>query len=178
MNGVTLSYVSPMNESDSPFAGGGQEGMAVPALQRAIVVQAVGRALAQQAPYCRIIADESSHVGDQFNPEVPQWMTIPGTSQYVAALAHHLYDFPGDLPIQLARQIGRLYGEALWCTEVCCINSSTGVFGQHLTVDQAVETSATQSLGSVAPPLLSPSRVVSGSVPAQSITTFLLGGRR
>ncbi|MDQ6742076.1 MAG: beta-glycosidase, partial [Candidatus Dormibacteraeota bacterium] len=52
VNGVTLSYVSPMNEPDYTFAGGGQEGMAVPALQRAIVVQAVGRALAQQAPYC------------------------------------------------------------------------------------------------------------------------------
>jgi O-glycosyl hydrolase len=58
-------------------------------------------------------------------------MTIPGTSQYIAALAHHLYDFPGDLPLQLARQIGRLYGKALWCTEICCINSSTGVFGQQ-----------------------------------------------
>jgi len=130
-NGVTLSYVSPMNEPDYTFAGGGQEGMAVPVLQRAIVVQALGRALAQRASYCRVIADESSHVGDQFNPEVPPWLTIPGTSQYVAALAHHLYDFPGDLALQVARQIGRLYGKALWCTEVCCINSNTGVFGQQ-----------------------------------------------
>ena len=28
VNGVTLSYVSPMNEPDYTFAGGGQEGMA------------------------------------------------------------------------------------------------------------------------------------------------------
>jgi O-glycosyl hydrolase len=47
-----------------------------------------------------------------------------------------------------------------------------------LTGAGAVETSATQSLGAVAPPVLSPGRVVSGSVPAQSITTLLLGGRR
>ena len=47
-----------------------------------------------------------------------------------------------------------------------------------LAVAGAVETSAAQSLGAVAPPILSPSRVVDGSVPAQSITTFLLGGRR
>jgi O-glycosyl hydrolase len=127
---VTLSYVSPMNEPDYTFAGGGQEGMAVPVVQRAILVQALGGALAQQS-YCRVIADESSHVGDQFNREVPQWMTIPGTSQHVAALAHHLYDFPGDPPLQLARQIGRLYGKQLWCTEVCCIDSSTGVFGRQ-----------------------------------------------
>jgi O-glycosyl hydrolase len=316
VNGVTLSYVSPMNEPDYNFAGGGQEGMAVPVVQRAILVQALGRALAQQ-PYCRVIADESSHVGDQFNREVPQWMTIPGTSQYVAALAHHLYDFPGDLPLQLARQVGRLYGKELWCTEVCCIDSSTGVFGKQydptiagampvvnriwqcltqandaafhwwvacssaigtdptavntsgwndgllyydpkyasngnqqiyttkryyalgnfsryvrpgdqrhevtggpanlrllafstssgwslviinnspagspatsfqlqlpqqpwpaLTVAGAVETSATKDLGAGALPVLGPSRVVRGSVPAQSITTFLLGGRR
>jgi O-glycosyl hydrolase len=316
-NGVTLSYVSPMNEPDYTFAGGGQEGMAVPVLQRAIVVQALGQALAQHAPYCRVIADESSHVGDQFNLEVPPWMTIPGTSRYVAALAHHLYDFPGDLPLQLARRIGRLYGKALWCTELCCIDSRTGVFGQQydptiagampvvnriwqcltqandaafhwwvacssaigtdptsvntsgwndgllyydpnyastgnqqiyttkryfalgnfsryvrpgdqrhevtgapanlrllafststgwslvvinnspagsaatpfqlqlpqqpwpaLTVTGAVETSAAKSLGAVGPPLLGPGGVVSGSVPAQSITTFLLGGRR
>jgi O-glycosyl hydrolase len=130
-NGVTLSYVSPMNEPDYTFAGGGQEGMAVPAVQRAIVVQTLGKALARQARYCRVIADESSHVGDQFNPELPLWMTIPGTSQYVGALAHHLYDFPGDLPLQTARQLGRLYGKTLWCTELCCINSTTGVFGQQ-----------------------------------------------
>jgi O-glycosyl hydrolase len=129
-NGVTLSYVSPMNEPDYTFAGGGQEGMAVPPVQRAIVVRALGQALARQAPYCSVIADESSHVGDQFNPEVLQWM-IPGASQYVAALAHHLYDFPGDPPLQLARRIGQLYGKPLWCTEVCCINSNTGVFGQQ-----------------------------------------------
>ena len=42
VNGVTLSYVSPMNEPDYTFAGGGQEGMAVPVLQQAIVVQALG----------------------------------------------------------------------------------------------------------------------------------------
>lgn len=131
MEHVTLSYVSPMNEPDYNFAGGGQEGMAVPALQRALVVRAVGQALTRQAPYCSVIADESSHVDDQFNRELPLWMTVPGTSQYVAALAHHLYDFPGDLPLRVARQLGALHGKQLWCTELCCINSSTGVFGQQ-----------------------------------------------
>jgi O-glycosyl hydrolase len=131
VEGATLSYVSPMNEPDYTFAGGKQEGMAVPVWQRAIVVQAAGRQLAQRAPYCRLIADESSHVGDQFNPEVPRWMTIPGTAQYVAYLAHHLYDFPNDLTLQVARQIGQLYGKSLWCTEICCVDSRTGKFGQQ-----------------------------------------------
>jgi O-glycosyl hydrolase len=129
--GVTLSYISPMNEPDYTFAGGNQEGMAVPPWQRAVVVQAAGRQLAQRASYCRLIADESSHVGDQFNPELPQWMTVPGTAQYVAYLAHHVYDFPSDLALQTARRLGQLYGKTLWCTEICCIDSRTGKFGQQ-----------------------------------------------
>jgi O-glycosyl hydrolase len=129
--GITLSYLSPMNEPDYTFAGGNQEGMAVPTWQRAVVVQSAGRQLAQRAPNSRLIADESSHVGDQFNPEVPQWMTVPGTAQYVAYLAHHIYDFPSDLALQVARRIGQAYGKTLWCTEICCIDSRTGRFGQQ-----------------------------------------------
>jgi hypothetical protein len=47
-----------------------------------------------------------------------------------------------------------------------------------LTVAAAVETSADQSLSAVALPALVSSRVVGGSVPAQSITTILLGGQK
>src|SRR5439155_25593742 len=55
---VTLKYVSPMNEPDNNFGDCGQEGMQVPVAQRALVVQALGDALARQSPDARAIADE------------------------------------------------------------------------------------------------------------------------
>jgi O-glycosyl hydrolase len=39
-DGITLGYLSPMNEPRYTFDGCGQEGMAVPAVQRAAVIQA------------------------------------------------------------------------------------------------------------------------------------------
>lgn len=44
---ITIRYVSPMNEPDNSFGDCGQEGMRVPVSQRAAVVQALGRELAQ-----------------------------------------------------------------------------------------------------------------------------------
>jgi len=129
--GIDLAYVSPMNEPDYTFAGSSQEGMGVPVAQRATLVQALGAQLASRAAYARATADEASHVGDQFNVEVPQWMNVTGTPQSVAVLSHHFYDFPNASTLQQAQQIGSSYGKALWCTEVCCFNSSTGQWGRQ-----------------------------------------------
>ena len=96
-DGITLSYISPMNEPDNSFSSCGQEGMAVPVAQRAAVVQDLGQALARRAPYSKVIADESSLAYFQFLPEVPQWLSAPGASEEVAALAHHGYDYPTDV---------------------------------------------------------------------------------
>jgi O-glycosyl hydrolase len=131
---IKISYVSPMNEPDYTRSDCTQEGMAVPPAQRATLVQDLGKNLAAQAPYAKIIADESSDVGSQFIPEVPQWMSVPGTAQYVAALAHHTYDFPSDATMQQARAIGVQYGKPLWATEICCFvyrQGSTPTYGQQ-----------------------------------------------
>jgi O-glycosyl hydrolase len=131
VEGITLSYLSPMNEPDYTFDEGGQEGMGVPVEQRAPLVQALGRALAERAPYCRVTADESSRVSTHFIQELSQWLSVPGTAQYVAALTHHGYDFPNDRVLQLARELAEDFAKPLWFTEVCCFDSRTGSFGQQ-----------------------------------------------
>ena len=129
--GITLSYLSPMNEPDYVFVGGFQEGMGVPVEQRALLVKALGAELAARAPYCRVIADESSRTGEHFLREARQWLGVDGTAAYVAALAHHRYDFPNEMTLELARELGEQVGKPLWSTEVCCFDSRTGVWGQQ-----------------------------------------------
>ena len=130
-DGIAMSYVSPMNEPDYTFEGGGQEGMAVPVDQRAAVVGELGAILASRAPYAQVIADESSQVGSQFLPEVPGWMAVDGTPRRVAALAHHLYDFPDDSTLQSARRMAARLNKPLWMTEICCARSDSGTWGRQ-----------------------------------------------
>jgi O-glycosyl hydrolase len=129
--GIRFAYVSPMNEPDYGFGNGKQEGMIVPTGQRSTLVRAVAGQLASRAPYAAVIADESSQVGTQFNPEAPQWLNVAGTPKALAALAHHNYDFPNSQTLQQARSIGTTYGLPLWCTEICCFVTQTGQFGQQ-----------------------------------------------
>jgi O-glycosyl hydrolase len=129
--GVSLSYVSPMNEPDSSFAGGAQEGMAVPVRQRAALVRAVAAELAQRAPFAQVIGDESSRILDQFLPEAPIWLGVEGAASSVAAVAHHLYDFPIDLELQAADLVRAALGKAMWMTEICCFDSRTGRYGRQ-----------------------------------------------
>ena len=84
-----------MNEPDNAFGDCGQEGMQVPVSQRAAVVQALGKALVRHAPYTKVIADETT-ADAILATEAPQWLAVPGTAPYVAAIAHHTYDFPND----------------------------------------------------------------------------------
>jgi O-glycosyl hydrolase len=130
VEGIRLSHVSPMNQPDSTFAASSQEGMAVPVEQRRTLVQALATELRARAPFCRVIADESSRVADQFLPEVSRWLSGGDVAHDLAALAHHLYDFPDDATLRRARQLGESAGLPTWMTEVCCIDTSTGVFGQ------------------------------------------------
>jgi O-glycosyl hydrolase len=128
---ITLSFLSPMNEPDNPFDNCGQEGMRVPVEQRAQVVQALGRELAVRAPYCRVIADESSRAGEQFMREASRWLDAPGTADYLAALALHRYDYPNDVILRLARELSEDYGKPLWSTEICCFDTRTGAWGKQ-----------------------------------------------
>lgn len=123
---ITIPYISPINEPDYTRSDCTQEGMQVPPALRATVVGDLGKDLAAQAPYTRIIADESSDVGSQFNTELSQWMSVPGTSQYVAALATHTYDFPSDATLQQASSLAQGYGKQLWATEICCMKYTGG----------------------------------------------------
>ena len=123
---ITLDYVSPMNEPDDSFASCGQEGMQVPVSQRAAVVQALGRDLAQQAPYAKVIADETT-ADSILALEAPRWLATPGTARYLAAIAHHTYDFPNDRLRRLVPPIAARVGRPTWMTEICCYKGSGGV---------------------------------------------------
>jgi O-glycosyl hydrolase len=123
---ITLRYVSPMNEPDNSFGGCGQEGMQVPVAQRAAVVQALGRELAQHASYAKVIADETTADAILAN-EAPQWLEVPGAAKYVAAIAHHTYDFPNDALRKLLPPIAARFDKPTWMTEICCYKGSGGI---------------------------------------------------
>ncbi len=126
---ITLRYVSPMNEPDNSFADCGQEGMKVPVEQRAAVVRALGQALARDAPFAHVIADESSTATLQYTGEVPRWMSAPDTARYVAALAHHTYDFPNAEQLKVVPAVGARFHKPSWMTEICCNHGVDGLLG-------------------------------------------------
>jgi O-glycosyl hydrolase len=128
--GVSLAYLSPMNEPAYHRAGCRQEGMAVPPQRRAALVRAVGRELAARAPEVGQIADESSRV-EQFLAEAPLWLSVEDAPRWLAALAHHLYDFPDAATLDATRRLGERYGLPLWSTEISCMRTDTGAFGQQ-----------------------------------------------
>jgi O-glycosyl hydrolase len=115
-----------MNEPDNSFGACGQEGMQVPVEQRALVVQELGKELSRQAPYAKVIADETTADSILAN-EAPQWLAVPNTAQYLAAMAHHTYDFPDDALRQRVPPIASSFGRPTWMTEICCYKGSGGV---------------------------------------------------
>jgi O-glycosyl hydrolase len=123
---ITLQYVSPMNEPDNSFGDCGQEGMQVPVAQRALVVRVLGAALARTAPYARVIADETT-ADAILADEAPRWLAEPGTARYVAAIAHHTYDFPNETLRRLLPPISKRFATPTWMTEICCYKGSGGV---------------------------------------------------
>jgi O-glycosyl hydrolase len=122
--GMTLDFVSPMNEPDNSMPDCGQEGMAVPVAQRAPLVNALGQALANRAPYARVIADETT-ADVILASEAPQW--VSSAKQYLFAIAHHTYDFPNDGIRELLPPLAKQFGKATWMTEICCYKGSGGV---------------------------------------------------
>jgi O-glycosyl hydrolase len=130
---ITLRYVSPMNEPDDSFPDCGQEGMRVPVEQRARVVQTLGAELAKRAPYAKVIADETT-ADAILASEAPQWLGAPGVAQYLAAVAHHTYDFPNDAIRRQVAPMAKRFAKPTWMTEICCYKGSGGVassFGAH-----------------------------------------------
>jgi O-glycosyl hydrolase len=121
--GITLSYVSPMNEPDNPFTGCWQEGAAVPSAQRARVVAALAGPLAARAPYTHVIADESSLLQSQLIAHLDSWLT-PSNASQVGAIATHLYDYPSDDTFSKAAAVAARVGRPIWTSEVCCYNGT------------------------------------------------------
>ncbi|WP_424853182.1 glycoside hydrolase [Streptomyces sp. SAI-170] len=117
--GARFDYISPFNEPTNSFDSCGQEGMLVPVAQRDDVVRALGAEQRARQQRTGIIADESSSTVS-FNTEVPQWISQPGTAQYVSKLAHHTYNNPGDDQRAKIYETSKSVGKQSWSTEICC----------------------------------------------------------
>ncbi|HKT05968.1 MAG TPA: glycoside hydrolase [Rugosimonospora sp.] len=126
--GITIADVSPFNEPDNSFSSCGQEGMSVGTAQRATIVRALGATLAARGLSTGITADESSNSSNLLS-EVPSWLGASGVAQYVTAIAHHTYDWPGDSTMASVQSLGRRYGRQTWASEICCYTSLSGGYG-------------------------------------------------
>ena len=126
--GVTINQVSPMNEPDDSFSSCGQEGMEVPASERAGVIDAVGSALKSAGLSAKVIADESSKT-TQLLSEAPTWLADASAPSYLAAIAHHTYDNPSDSTLEQVGGLGDVNGKPVWASEICCQISGGGGYG-------------------------------------------------
>lgn len=137
--GVKLDYISPFNEPDNDFGSCGQEGMQVTVDQRDDIVRALGAEQRARKQQTSIIADESSQT-TQFVSELPQWISQPGTRQYVSALAHHTYNNPNDGQLANVYETSRAVGQKSWATEICCFGKGSTGWNQEYdpTIDNAL----------------------------------------
>jgi O-glycosyl hydrolase len=126
--GVDIDQISPMNEPDNSFSGCTQEGMKVPAADRAGVIDAVGSALSAAGLATKVIADESSET-TQLLSEAPTWLANSSVPSYLAAIAHHTYDNPSDSQLEQTDALGDVNGKPVWATEICCQISGGGGYG-------------------------------------------------
>ena len=126
--GVDIGQISPMNEPDNSFSGCTQEGMEVPAAERAGVIDAVGSALSAAGLATKVIADESSET-TQLLSEAPTWLANSSVPSYLAAIAHHTYDNPSDSELEQTGALGDVNGKPVWATEICCQISGGGGYG-------------------------------------------------
>jgi len=128
--GVTLSQISPMNEPDDSFSSCGQEGMQVPASERAGVIDGVGSALASDGLSTKEIADESSQT-TQLLSEAPTWLADSSAPSYVAAIAHHTYNYPSASQLEQVGALGDLNSKPVWASEICCQVTGGGYGAQY-----------------------------------------------
>ena len=126
--GVTINQISPMNEPDDSFSGCGQEGMEVPASERAGVIDAVGSALSSDSLSTKVIADESSSTASLLS-EAPTWLADSSAPGYTAAIAHHTYNNPSNSGLEQVGGLGDVNGKPVWASEICCQISGGGGYG-------------------------------------------------
>ncbi|KAF7348961.1 hypothetical protein MVEN_01416800 [Mycena venus] len=128
---INVDFVSPMNEPDDAFGTPGtctQEGMQVAADQRAEVINGVFNALENRglSTSVGILADEAWS-GSLATSELPTW--LPSVEDKVAAIAHHIYDFPSDASyasfVDSVKSVAP--GKATWMSDICCsLGTGTG----------------------------------------------------
>ena len=98
--GITIDFISPMNEPDDSFFSCGQEGMAVPQSIRTAVFQQLRAALLAStsagAKAVKIMGDETSQIASQALMHYENWLPETLTGQYIDAIAVHMYDWPDD----------------------------------------------------------------------------------
>lgn len=98
--GITIDYISPMNEPDDSFSSCGQEGMAVPQSIRTAVFQQLRAALSAStsaaAKAVKIMGDETSQIASQALMNYENWLPETLTAKYIDAIAVHMYDWPDD----------------------------------------------------------------------------------
>ena len=98
--GVTIDYVSPMNEPDDSFSSCGQEGMEVPISLRTTVFQRLRAALTASTSAAvkgvKIMGDETSQVASEALMNYGNWLPDTLKGQYIDAIAVHMYDWPDD----------------------------------------------------------------------------------
>ena len=98
--GITIDFISPMNEPDDSFSSCGQEGMAVPQSIRTAVFQQLRAALLAStsagAKAVKIMGDETSQIASQALMHYENWLPETLTGHYIDAIAVHMYDWPDD----------------------------------------------------------------------------------
>lgn len=98
--GITIDYISPMNEPDDSFSSCGQEGMAVQQSDRGAVFQqlrtASSTSTSASTKAVKIIGDETSQIASQALMEYENWLPRTVTGQYIDAISVHMYDWPDD----------------------------------------------------------------------------------
>lgn len=128
--GVKIDQISPMNEPDDAFGTCGQEGMSVPAADRAGVIDAIGSALRSAGLSTQVIADESSQT-TQLLSEAPTWLANSTAAGDVQAIAHHTYDMPGGGQLEQVGALADTSGKPVWATEICCQKYGAGYTEQY-----------------------------------------------
>lgn len=98
--GITIDYISPMNEPDDSFSSCGQEGMAVQPSDRAAVFQQLRAALqastSSGGKAVKIMGDETSQIASQAFAHYGDWLPETLEGPYIDAIAVHMYDWPDD----------------------------------------------------------------------------------
>lgn len=142
--GITIDYISPMNEPDNSFSSCAQEGMAVQQSDRTTVFQQLRLALSNSksagAKATKIMGDETSQIASQALMHYPDWLPATLTGQYIDAIAVHMYDFPDDATLlnyakliknsSSSSSTGTPHPQPVHMTEISSFKSAPGIHSE------------------------------------------------